>query len=893
LNRGWQMNSDSFGRQLRYFRRRARDPQRGGSITQERLTHLLYDLCGLDYSFAAISDWERGKSHVPKDHRATLVGLVTTLGKYGGLLSLAEANSWLAAGNYRSLDDEAVASLRTIGIQWPELADTPGGGYTAPFLAPPPPFQPIIGRDEALLGLRERLLDRETVTISAVRGLPGVGKTTLALALAHDPVIQQAFPDGVFWIGLGRNPDIFFHLGLWANALAIHPSEIGNMTAVGMRTAAIRSCLSNRAALLIIDDAWQARHAHWFRLGGKDCAHVVTTRLPAVTEAFGDAHQVVVETLAQQDSIHLLSFLAPQVYQQFPETIEQLARSSAGLPLTLVLMGNYLRQQTVGTQRRRAERALLDLQNQTFRFQIEMPQEGVHAHPSLSPEQTISLASIIGISEQALPDAVMRGALHTLGLFPPKPSSFTEVAAMAIMEAPLETLDALVDAGLVETKGQERYQIHQSITDYLGTRRVPDAVRHRFVHYYADWLAGMKEKHQELDLELENLLAAGALAGEIGLSNQLVAIAGDFFPFLEKRALWSLVDELLPTAVEHACQIGDHRAAIALLHKLGRSLENRRERDRADRYWHQAVDVARQHSEIELLVSLLSERSIIASAADEDELARQYLEEALTSARAAGYQRGISMVLGYLGRLSHQSGHHSQTPRYLDEAITIARAEEMKDLLCGLLILRGAAASYSETVDAAEQYYLEALIYARTVGRKDQLSAILTNLGEIETNRGREERAAAYLEEALDIVQESGSPVREAHIRKDLGILAMRRGDSSASQRHFEIGLTLAQADHNDWLSGYIEVHWAELLLQSSHIVQAEALVEQVMARLPDNGKNRYIIAIALFVRAQVAALQGDRELARQRAGESATALQAIGHARAAEVAAWLQTLKE
>lgn len=82
------MNTNPFGKQLRYFRRRAQDPERGGSLTQERLTHLLYEVSHLDYSFAAVSDWERGKSQIPKDHRPTLVGLVATLGQYGGLLSV-------------------------------------------------------------------------------------------------------------------------------------------------------------------------------------------------------------------------------------------------------------------------------------------------------------------------------------------------------------------------------------------------------------------------------------------------------------------------------------------------------------------------------------------------------------------------------------------------------------------------------------------------------------------------------------------------------------------------------------------------------------------------------------------------------------------------------------
>ena len=32
----------------------------------------------------------------------------------------------------------------------------------------------------------------------------GIGKTVLAQALCHDEVVQQAFPDGIVWITIGK-----------------------------------------------------------------------------------------------------------------------------------------------------------------------------------------------------------------------------------------------------------------------------------------------------------------------------------------------------------------------------------------------------------------------------------------------------------------------------------------------------------------------------------------------------------------------------------------------------------------------------------------------------------------------------------------------------------------
>ena len=80
----------------------------------------------------------------------------------------------------------------------------------------PPTADPLIGRDTFLAELVTELTapdrpDRHALT--ALRGLPGVGKTALAKALANDPAIVDAFPDGRAWLELGPTPDLFGRLG--------------------------------------------------------------------------------------------------------------------------------------------------------------------------------------------------------------------------------------------------------------------------------------------------------------------------------------------------------------------------------------------------------------------------------------------------------------------------------------------------------------------------------------------------------------------------------------------------------------------------------------------------------------------------------------------------------
>jgi hypothetical protein len=88
-------------------------------------------------------------------------------------------------------------------------------------LAPPtPPL--FVGRGNDLTSLKARLgigpgAARRAVTV--IRGWPGVGKTTLVNALAHDSEVAAAFPDRVLWAAIGQTPNPIGELLAWARAL--------------------------------------------------------------------------------------------------------------------------------------------------------------------------------------------------------------------------------------------------------------------------------------------------------------------------------------------------------------------------------------------------------------------------------------------------------------------------------------------------------------------------------------------------------------------------------------------------------------------------------------------------------------------------------------------------
>ncbi|MDX1522136.1 MAG: NB-ARC domain-containing protein, partial [Anaerolineae bacterium] len=78
----------------------------------------------------------------------------------------------------------------------------------------------FVGRDDMMESLIGQLnADEDTLSID---GLGGVGKTTLAVALAHHEAVLNHFKDGVLWASLGPQAgesEVMTTLAAWASAL--------------------------------------------------------------------------------------------------------------------------------------------------------------------------------------------------------------------------------------------------------------------------------------------------------------------------------------------------------------------------------------------------------------------------------------------------------------------------------------------------------------------------------------------------------------------------------------------------------------------------------------------------------------------------------------------------
>src|SRR5450755_3724834 len=173
----------------------------------------------------------------------------------------------------QDLDLEAASSL-------PRASGT----LIDPLIPPLPPL--LVGREKEVVTLRAHLGKRgQALPLIMVNGLPGVGKTTLAAAVAHDPEIRAQFPDGVLWAPLGTTPDTFGQLRRWAALLGLGELDARHPDSLPL---ALRSAIGNQHVLLILDDAWKMEDILALQVGGPHCAYLVTTRFLHLTRLGAD-----------------------------------------------------------------------------------------------------------------------------------------------------------------------------------------------------------------------------------------------------------------------------------------------------------------------------------------------------------------------------------------------------------------------------------------------------------------------------------------------------------------------------------------------------------------------------------------------------------------------------
>jgi tetratricopeptide (TPR) repeat protein/transcriptional regulator with XRE-family HTH domain len=354
------------------------------------------------------------------------------------------------------------------GVLWQDVpAVSPlaaaGGGEHAPVCQLPPAVADFTGRQPLLAVLTEMLTgggdDRVGMPVAVLAGLPGAGKTALALQVAHK--LRPAFPDGQLWVPLDgatahpRDPgDV---LGELCRALGAPGSAIPNSTAE--RASLYRSALAGRRVLVLADDAASAAQVQPLLPGTGQCAVLVTSR----SELAGPpgSRLIPLDPLTQTEAMDLLArILGQQRVAAEPGAAAELATACGQLPLAVRIAGARLAARTTWPLSALARKI-------------------THARHRLDELQAgeMSVRASLTHSYHAL-DEPARRAFRRLALLDSAEITEWQIAALLDIPDAAGVVNQLAGSSLLTTAGidpagQPRYRLHDLLRDY-ATERLAD-----------------------------------------------------------------------------------------------------------------------------------------------------------------------------------------------------------------------------------------------------------------------------------------------------------------------------------------------------------------------------------------------------------------------------------
>jgi WD40 repeat protein len=370
----------------------------------------------------------------------------------------AEPPLHLEPYNWISFDDgrgyNAAFQALTTAIAGTETAAIPKKYRQRRVTVDPLP-QGYVPRTKELGKLRDLVLEdlpeKHTVAITGVRAEGGIGKTVLAQALCDDPAVQDAYPDGVVWVTIGREGEqLVEKLRNAGRALGDKDGEYLDLTGAGSQ---LRTILRDKAALLVLDDVWEAKHAQPFLAQNTPrCRYLFTTRRQQVSIDLL-AEEIPLNVLEPGEAKQLLAKHAGVPEDKLPPEAETIVEICGGLAIALSHVGDEVRKR--------------------IRNQWPDPWASVVADLREADFEQYGIAATFDVSINSLDEAYRQRYLD-MAVFPddtPIPmatlATFWQVGQPT---AAYKTVDAWIDASLARKDQDGRVYLHDLQMDYVKAR---------------------------------------------------------------------------------------------------------------------------------------------------------------------------------------------------------------------------------------------------------------------------------------------------------------------------------------------------------------------------------------------------------------------------------------
>ncbi|MEV5575761.1 BTAD domain-containing putative transcriptional regulator [Spirillospora sp. NPDC052269] len=660
------------------------------------------------------------------------------------------------------------------------------------------------GRTAQIDELRRALAETGVATVA---GVAGVGKSALALRVAH--LLRADHPDGQLFADLhgacDHPADPHLVLGAFLKALGVATDAVPND--LGDRTALLRRVLSGRRVLMVLDNARDTAQVLPLLPSGPGATVIVTGR--ARLDALPGARPVDLDVFAPEESRELLVRIAgADRIAAEPDAVRDLLEACGHLPLAVRVAAARLAARPSWTVRSLVDR-LADRRRRLTELRVA----------------DLAVEAVFQLGYKQLGPALRR-AFRLLAL--PDGPSFSVRAAAAVLAVPpgkaAELCRDLERVSLLRSPSPGQYRFHDLLRLYARQRAEADepaseraaALRRlvdfclttaRAAHLMINPGDGRAQAAGSPDTsfpdrgaardwlftEAPALLAVIAQAARAGLTEP----AADLLLLTDTlvnsgfhaRACEQAARAVIEGSLEHRDPRAEGRAHLL----LGRLYYNADRLPEAEAACRVALDLARETGDTWTAADALSRLGNSAYLRGRHEEALRFDHEALAAFRAHGDRHGEGVTLAALGRA----------------LLDVGRADEAAEAVtAGLALHRGLGGVYGigyalyqagvvlrDVRERAEvlEMHLEALERFRSGGYRVWEGLSLFRVAHARLELGDAETAEADARRALAVLSEIGDRWGQAMALDSLARSLAARGDTGTARTHWAEALGILE----------------------------------------------------------------------------------------------------
>ena len=671
----------------------------------------------------------------------------------------------------------------------------------------PPDTAAFTGRDEELRLIADSVIDGEkahgALAIHVIGGMPGVGKSALAVHIAHQ--LQGRFPDRRLFIDLhahtpGQDP-VPPKTAL-AGLLAAVGVDARNLPeGVEGRTDLWRDRMAGQRALLVLDNAASSAHVAPLLPSSDSCLVIVTSRRH-LSDLPG-AVPIRLDSLPPDQAQAMFLRLAPRAATAPALAVPELVHLAGYLPLAISLLARVYARHPSWT--------LAELTLETRASLL-----------TLSAEKD-SIAAVFDVSYRYLAPGTQH-FFRCLGLHPG--TTIDAYAAAALADIPLRDsnshLNILQGEGLLTEPVYRRYGMHDLIRSYAEDRGATDPAADR-----EQAIARLLDYYQHTAAITEARTAPHRTAPtSTALPSPPTAVPD--LPDSRSALSWAQTERAnLLACLDHATRAGQHSRVVALTAAIATLL--RQDGPWADAITRHATAVqAAQHLGDELSeAGALNNLGIVRRLTGDYPGAADALNAALGIYRDIGDRLGQADALTQLGVVWRVTGDYPVAAGALNAALSIYRDIGDRAGQGEALNYLGAVQMLTGDYPGAAAILGEALGMYRDTGYRLGEASALNHLAVVRRLTGDHPGASDALNAAWGIYREIGDRLGEAEALNGIATLHLVRGDPGQAEECHQQALDLARDIASSWNEAHALAGVGRCALAVGHTTEAEASLRQ------------------------------------------------------------------